>query len=353
MATPSTAPTPRPTPTPSAATGLKVVFVLDSTPQGALERAMPAFQAAQLAFAAAAREGGVPTVEISTFDLEGDPARLHDLAAQVAADHSYVAAIIAPFLADQQDVQHALDVPVVSLSARDGPSPDAPTAWLRLVPRIDVQGTAVGDAVAATRLAARGVCLAPGVPDGSLFAHAVAGALGRDTVDETPTPAAIRSSGCRVIAWTGDATTAAETLLELGRPRPRVIGGPALREPAFLELAGTTAGGVAAICGCADVSTSLALAAQRFIQDFQSEYGRAPGPGAVEGWDGAHLLLNAIRQGGGTAAGVNASLERVTSFEGLGGRYRFAPDGDLANPTRHLERYRVVGGRWVPATVRP
>jgi branched-chain amino acid transport system substrate-binding protein len=216
-----------------------------------------------------------------------------------------------------------------------------------------VQGTAVGDAVATTRLARHGVCLAPGVPDGSLFAHAVARALGRDPVDETPTAAAIRSSGCRVIAWTGDATTAGQTLLDLARPRPRVIGGTALREPAFLELAGTTAGGVEAICGCADVSTSLALAAQRFVQDFQSEYGRAPGPGAVEGWDAAHLLLNAIRLGGSTAAGVDAWIGGVTSFDGLGGRYRFSPDGELANADRHLERYRVVGGRWVPETSRP
>jgi ABC-type branched-subunit amino acid transport system substrate-binding protein len=328
---------------------LKVVFVLDSTPDGAQERAMPAFQAAELAFASAARDGEGPTVDLVSYDLEGDPARLDDLAADVAEDPGYVAVMIAPFLAGQREVHAEVPLPVVSLSPRDGPSADATSAWRRLVPRIDVQGTAVGDLVASLRIAHRGVCIAPGVPDGSRFGRAVAHVLTTRRTDETPTPDAIAAAACGVVAWTGDATSAGDVLVALGRPRPRMVGGPALRDPTFVAEAGTAAGGTEAICGCADVSTSLRLAAQRFVQDFQSEYGRAPGAGAVEGWDGAHLILDGLRQGGLTSSAFGAWLASQAAFDGLGGTYRFAQDGELANPLQHLWRFRVEGGRWVPA----
>jgi ABC-type branched-subunit amino acid transport system substrate-binding protein len=349
----SKSPPPTITATPSGSVApehLQVLYVLDTSVEGADESALPAQQAIQLAFAGAAPTGDTPPVDLVAYDLQGDPNRLTALADQVASDPSIVALVIAPPLEGQRAVESAVRLPVLSLSPRDG-APDDGDAWRRLVPRIDEQGTVLGHAIAGMHAARRGVCLAPDQPNGSRFAQSVVTAIG-DAARLIPTaaPADVRAARCGVLAWTSDAETAVQFLAGLGRPRPRLVGGPALREPTFLTDAGHEAQGARSWCGCADVSTSLQLAAQRFIQDFQSEYGRAPGPGAVEGWDAAHLLLRGLRDGGAEAASLGAWIERRSSFVGLGGEYRFDRTGELADPRAHMRAYRVDGGRWIPAT---
>jgi ABC-type branched-subunit amino acid transport system substrate-binding protein len=334
--------------TPAAAVPdeVKVLFVLDSSAGSGEEGPVPAFQAAELAFAAAALEPDAPPVDLVTYDLLGDPERLDALAAEVAADPTYVAAMTAPSLAGQRSLER-LGLPVVSLSPR-GRLGSGTTTWRRLVPRMSVLGAAVAGIVASTDAAGHGVCVA--APDGTR--SALAGAIGhalpaRVPVADASTAGAIAAAGCGVVALAGDPAAAAATVAALERPRPLVIGGPELREPTFLDDAGPAARGVEAVCGCADLSTSLALRAQRFIQDFQSQYGRAPGAGAVEAWDAAHLLLGALRDGGTTAGAVSAWLATTHRVDGLGGRYRFGADGELADPLTHVYRYRVQGGRWI------
>jgi hypothetical protein len=97
------------------------------------------------------------------------------------------------------------------------------------------------------------------------------------------------------------------------------------------------------------VSTSTELAARRFIQDYQSEHGVAPGAFAVEGWDAAHLILRAAGDRGITRALVARSLEQLTTADGLEGTRRFAADGEPLEPRALLRLYRVEGGRWVRA----
>jgi branched-chain amino acid transport system substrate-binding protein len=127
-----------------------------------------------------------------------------------------------------------------------------------------------------------------------------------------------------------------------------LVGGSGLREPGFLELAVAVADGTTSFCSCADVSTSLELAAQRFIQDYQSEYGSAPGPYAVEGWDAARVLIRVLDEGGATRADLVARIATTTAADGLAGAYVFA-GGELADPESAIRKYTVEGGRWVPA----
>ena len=131
-------------------------------------------------------------------------------------------------------------------------------------------------------------------------------------------------------------------------PGTTAIGGDRLLDPAFLEAAGASADGVLATCPCADLSTSTDIAARRFIQDYQSDYGLAPGPYAVEAWDAAHLILQALRGPGASREDVLTALGDTTVFEGLGGTYGFGPDGEPADPEGAVRVYRVEGGRWVP-----
>ncbi|HEX5951373.1 MAG TPA: hypothetical protein VFZ96_10240, partial [Actinomycetota bacterium] len=98
---------------------------------------------------------------------------------------------------------------------------------------------------------------------------------------------------------------------------------------------------------CVDVSTSFDLAAQRFIQDYQSEFGLPPGPYAVEAWDAARILVGAFREGATTRKAVGVALSALRTFDGLARAYRFGPDGDLQEGRRSVRLSRVEGGRWL------
>jgi ABC-type branched-subunit amino acid transport system substrate-binding protein len=95
------------------------------------------------------------------------------------------------------------------------------------------------------------------------------------------------------------------------------------------------------------VSTALGLGAQRFIQDYQSEFGTPPGPYAVEAWDAAHMLIEALEGAGSSRESLLARLASITRFEGLGRAYAFV-GGELARPADAVRVYRVEGGRWTP-----
>jgi branched-chain amino acid transport system substrate-binding protein len=328
-----------------------VAFIQDLSPEGSSEVTLPALQAIELAFLSAALEADPVLLDVVTFDTQGDPATAEEVAATIVGDPSFVAAVVAPGLPAQAAVGEPLasaGVPVVSLSARGAVADPAPGTWLRLVAPIEAQARALIEGVDGMGSSRRGVCVVPAEPDGTTFARDVGRLLARSrTVVEIDDLDALSTAGCGVVVWAGGPEAGAAIAAALG-PRQRLVGGPALLNPAFLELAGPAAEGATAFCSCADVSTSLDLAAQRFIQDYQSEYGSAPGPYAVEGWDAAHLLVRAVREGAPTRAGVVSSLAATGSEDGLGGSYVFT-DGELAHPEAATRRFLVEGGRWIEA----
>lgn len=351
-----TPPTPTPSIAPSLATEWKVAYIRDLSPEGAVAATTPAQQAVELAFAAASLRGGEPlAVEVVAFDTQGDAALAAEIANEVAADPAFVGAIAGPDLSGQAALGETLGragVPVLSLSGRDSASDAAPGTWLRLVAPVEAQAIALARTATSLKHARLGICLVAGPADGSVFARTVARsiAVSVDAIDVADMDD-IEAAGCRVVAWTGDAEGGARlaaALIDFEAP-PWLIGGATLRDPVFLEEAGLGAEGAWSLCSCADVSTSLELAAQRFIQDFQSEYGSPPGPYAVEAWDGAHLLLRGLRETEGRQA-LADWLAGTTVFEGLGGTYSLR-EGELADPAASMRAYRVDGGRWILSTI--
>jgi ABC-type branched-subunit amino acid transport system substrate-binding protein len=330
-----------------------VAFVQDLSPEGALERTLPSLQAVRLAFATAALSEDEPLdVEVVSFDTQGVEAATTEVAVEIASDPRYVAAVAAPDLPGQGDLAAGLaaaEIPLLSLSARGPVDPAAPGAWLRFVAPVDAQAGALTEMVLSLRAARKGVCLANGAPDGTTFARTIRRSLPRDLeITEAEGATAITEAGCGVVVWTGDAPGGAElaTALAESPTAPVLTGGPTLRDPRFLSLAASAAEGTISLCPCADVSTSLDLAAQRFIQDYQSEYGSAPGPYAVEAWDAAHLLVRALRDVGPVHADLTGRFAAQRVVEGLGGPYVFE-GGELADPAAGIRRYRVEGGRWL------
>ncbi len=310
---------------------VKVAFLRDLSMPDADEHALPASQAIRLAFETAMLQdpSSVP-VELEEFDLAQDAADLES----IDADPSYVGVIVAPGV-NGDDAELDTDLPVVSLSGLG--AGDGRRAWVRMVaPLATTADTLAG------RLRRSSACVLaedpPPDPLYGLLSEALPGATARP-VDPSASPAtAAAADGSTVRAIRG-----------LQRLDVAFIGGDRLLDPDFLSTAGSAAEAAVALCACANVSTSTELAARRFIQDYQSEHGVAPGAFAVEGWDAAHLILRAAGDRGITRALVARSLGALATFDGLEGIRRFRADGEPLEPRALLRLYRVEGGRWVRA----
>ncbi len=318
--------------TTAATTSPKVAFIRDLSIPDADEHALPAFQGAQLAFQTAVfgDPNAIP-VQLVLVDVAEDPEALE----AIQADPSVVAAIIAPGV----EVDAVGDVPPLSLS---GLVP-ASGSGLRLVPPIGIVARSLA------RSLPPGACIFSEDPPPDRFGALVGQRSGEtpEAIDAAEAAALVSARGCGTVAWVGGPDRGAEAAISLEGSDVRFVGGDRLLDYDFLAEAGIAAEGARAVCPCADVSTSTDLAARRFIQDYQSEFGSAPAAYSVEGWDAAHLVLRAIRQAGATRPDVASWLGAVAAHDGLSSVYRFDTDGELLFPV--VRTYRVVGGRWMSA----
>ncbi|HEX6332122.1 MAG TPA: ABC transporter substrate-binding protein [Actinomycetota bacterium] len=348
---PSASGSPAATPTPEPPPAAAVAFLQDLSPEGALEPLLPVYRAVELAFAAASIDSEDPVdVELTSFDTAGDAEVAGEIAAEIAADPRYVAAIAAPDLPGQAELVSrfaAAGVPVLSLSARGSPEAPPAGAWLRLVAPVRTLGGALAETAASLRRVEDGVCIVEAPTDGTVLGRVAARSLPPDLdLTEVSGPVEVGEAGCGVVLWAGGGVDGAELAASLAATEPHppvLVGGPALLDPRFLVLAEDPH--AVAVCSCVDLSTSLDLEAQRFIQDFQTEYGRPPGAYVVEAWDAAQLVLAALRGGGQDRASVWDRIASTTAIDGLGGPYTLTA-GELADPRSFVRVYRVRGGRW-------
>jgi branched-chain amino acid transport system substrate-binding protein len=290
---------------------------------------------------------------------------VRDVTSKVLADPSIVAAIGAPGLEAQAAIGDALDaagVPWISLSGvgsrLDGRGWDG---WRRMIADQETQGRVLGDAIAA--VAQGGACLlGDGTTASRGLLRGVEGAFDGETVLRATVPEgqagvgevarAVERSGCGAVVWGGEGIAAAAVrrqLVDEGLRRVRFAGGDRMRDEVYIEAAGPAAEGTLATCPCVDVTTSTELVAQRFIQDYQAEFGLPPGPYAVEAWDAARLLVAAFRGGATTRQELLAAVAATDSYEGLGGAYRFDRTGELAAGAERVTVSEVAGGRWLAA----
>ncbi len=352
-------------PTPKAA--VELAFIEDLSVEGASHRVIPAFQGAGLALDAASLAGELPVeVELVALDTGGDPARAISLANEVAGDPGYVGAIVGPFLGGQGPIGEVLDragLPVLSLSALDpGISENGWGAWFRAVADQTEQGSALAGLIEGSPRARRGVCLAGdgGASSEALLRGAAAELRGHVSLRMTVPaedagspllPATVKRAGCGVIVWGGFSTEAALIRIRMtsaGLGSVILVGGDGAKDEEYLTAAGRSGEGTIVSCPCVDLSTSTDLAAQRFIQDYQAEYGSPPGIYAAEGWDVARMFVAAFRSGAVDRTEVARSLQGLDGFEGLANTYVFQADGELAPGSAVVHLYRDEGGRWIP-----
>jgi branched-chain amino acid transport system substrate-binding protein len=320
---------------------LKVAFVKDLSVPDADEHALPAVQAARLAFETASTNDPDRTpVELQEFDLQRDP---NDLQA-IETDPGYVGVIVGPGV-DETAASLDTDLPVVSLSGLGAPA--SRQAWIRLVAPLST----VADALAA-RLGKAHACVQAEDPAPDPLFDMLSERLPRaaaETIDPASAAEVAADAGCTTVVWAGGPDAGAAAARALRPAGVTFVGADRLLDPDFLSGAGSEAEGSFALCACSSVSTLTDLAARRFIQDYQSQHGVAPGAYAVEAWDAAHVILRALDGDRTTRSQVAQALEDVSEVRGLEGVRRLGEDGEPLDPRALLHLYVVRGGRWVPA----
>ena len=310
----------------------RIAFIQDLSAPDADEHAQPALQAAELAVAMHAPEG--VHVELVPFDIAAEPSTIEE----IATDPSFVAAIVGPG-ADGSAVAEA-GVPTVSVSTA-GSTPGGGT-WRRFVAPIDV----VADAIAA-ELSGSEPCVLSEEPPPDALAGLLTDRLGDQaaTLASDEAPSSVGTDACDAVAWAGSPDAAAELSPTLPAG-VALVGGDRLLDPDFAKDGAAAAEGTRAVCACDDLAASTDPAVLRFIQDYQSEFGTAPGPYAVEAWDAAGVILRALLSGSGRE-GVEATVSALERLEGLRMTYLFEATGALADPGGHVGVSELRAGRWV------
>jgi branched-chain amino acid transport system substrate-binding protein len=354
--------TPISTASPTAVTPLKIAFLEDLAPAEAEGQVLPALHAAELALANAGNTDELLSpVELVPIDTSNETAT--DLVTEVADDPSFVGAIVGPYLEDQAAVVAPLDragIATLSLSSRGTHVAEMGLErWRRLVAPRALEAAALASTVDRMAAAGNGLCLldalaSPGWP------KLIRTELRSPVILQMPSPEStadiaraverVAEANCAVVIWDGSAEVAGvfrKAMVERGLRNVTFAGPDTLKQDVYLATAGPAARRTVVTCPCVDLSAATGLKAQRFIQDYQAQEGVPPGPYAAEAWDAARMFVQAVRAGADGREAVAAALARTRTYEGLAGRYAFAPDGELRPGTQIVYLYRDEGGRWI------
>jgi branched-chain amino acid transport system substrate-binding protein len=347
---------------PSPTATVRVAVLRPGSDPDFIVRILPAEQGLRLAFDEGAAAPGV-AVEVEPVDVGAPPEEVAREIGELAADPGVVAVVLGPGWRPPAELLASLEgagFGTVSLTPLGAPPAGEAGAWRRLVAPLGAEGRALAGLLRELPVARDGVCLAGDGREGPEGAGRVARRIRRELGGAVPVrrlpgadpPAAlvarVATVGCGAVVWLGRAEGAAalrRTLSEQGLRSVLLLGTDRVKDPRFAELAGALGEGTVVACPCADLSLSTEPRALRFIHAYAEAFGAAPGIFAVEGFDAGRLLLRAIAEGGPSRAGVARALAGIGVHEGLGGVYRFGPDGELLGPGVRL--YRDEGGRWV------
>jgi branched-chain amino acid transport system substrate-binding protein len=118
------------------------------------------------------------------------------------------------------------------------------------------------------------------------------------------------------------------------------VAGDASKDPEIAQGAGKAAEGVVATCACTDPQHQSDPASQAFTKSYQDRFGRPPQLYSAEFYDGAKLLIDAIRRGARSRDAALANLN-VTTLEGVTKKFSFQPDGEVGAGLVYVYEFRA------------
>lgn len=325
------------------------------------------YNAAKMAFEQANQSGDLPvTVDLVPFDTQGSGDVAAPLVDQVVGDDAFVGVIGPAFSGESAAVGDKLDqagIPFVTQSATDDAlSQNGWTHWFRGLGANSDMGPPASDYLAKVDNVTSACAASDGTPYGlGLKDEAVKefNTLGVDVVlneevepggkDYSALVQKIGDAGCQGLFYGGyspEAGLIRKQLTDAGLGDVVLVGGDGIKDDTYITTAGDSADGTVSSCTCADISKSTDPAAQKFIQDYNAEFGEDPQIYGAEGWDIAQMFIAALKDGNTDRQAITDFLHNLSGFQGLTKSYTFEDTGELAPEARVLFFYEVQKGAW-------
>lgn len=313
--------------------------------------------AVQLAVDEANERGDLPVrLVLEVFDTQLDPAQAQLLATKAVTDRGIIGSVGPLSSGESKAVAPTFDeggLPFVTVASNPDLARHGWKSFHRLMANDEIQGNEVaryldrglkarvvsavhdnteyGKAlalVAERALAERGVATQMTVIDPKALDYSAA-----VNIVKARQPAAIFYGG-----YYPEAGRLVKQLRDAGVTAP-FVAGDASKDPGIAQGAGKAAEGVAVTCACTDPQHQSDPASQAFAKTYQDRFGRPPQLYSAEFYDGATLLIDAIRRGARTRDAVLANLNRTT-LQGVTKKFSFQPDGEVGAGAVYVYEFR-------------
>ncbi len=319
----------------------------------------PSRDGAKLALAQWLEENDDCEIEMVEFDTEGDPAKATPVADQMVANQDFLGVVGGAF-SGETDATKGLfaegGLTMISQSAtntaltQENPSP----VFHRVVGYDEVQGAAIAKYITDTLSATQVFVVDDGTTYGGPLGDKIKSELGDALADSDKTQEGqtdfsavvgkISQAEPDAVVYAGYAAEAGPFVKQLraeGYDGP-FVGGDGIYGSDFPTAAGDAAEGAIITCPCLPADQ----AEGSFAEDFEAEYGTAPGAYAAEGFDAMNIFLAAFADGVDSRESME---EFVDNYEGDGitKSYAFDENGDVTLENVVIWSYKVEGGALV------
>ncbi|MEV4685276.1 branched-chain amino acid ABC transporter substrate-binding protein [Streptomyces kurssanovii] len=303
------------------------------------------------------------------FKLEyvaGDDQGLPDkatAAAQKIIDDESVVAVVGPAFSGPTNTSSPLyaesGLVTVSPSATNPLLTDKEngfTSFLRGVPNDNMQGAGMATYYAKKLQAKKvyliddktdyGVGLATvaekGLKDAGI--EVVKKSVPQKTPDYSATAKDVVNSKADALIYAGyyqDAAPFAKKLKDAGY-KGAAISGDGTNDMKFVELAGDASENWFLTCPCTDATVEAGT--KKFAEDYQKEFGRAPGTYSAEAYDIANMIIAEVKKSGADVEreALRDALAKA-SYKGLTKTFSFGENGEFTGTDVYL--YQVKGGK--------
>ena len=120
----------------------------------------------------------------------------------------------------------------------------------------------------------------------------------------------------------------------------KFLSGDGSKDPGIAEGAGGAADGVQVTCACADPAHQPDPASKAFAVTFEERFGRSPRLYTAEAYDGAAVLIDAIRRGGERRDTLLKTL-KTAQVHGVTKTLSFHPDGEVGAGSVYVYEFRA------------
>jgi branched-chain amino acid transport system substrate-binding protein len=299
-------------------------------------------------------------IKLVEFDSEGDPAKATPLATKMATDKSFLGVIGGAFSGETRATKSifngaGLTMISQSATATDLTLEDPVPVFHRVVGYDEIQGTAIGKYIQTVLKAKKVFVVDDSTTYGQPLADKVKSVLGSavtasDKTQEKQTDfsavvSKAKAANPDVIFYGGYAAEAGPFLKQLrdAGVKAQFIGGDGLYGVDFPKAAGSASEGAVVTCPCVPAEK----VGGTFAQDYQKEFGEAPGAYAGEGYDAMTIFLKAFEDGAKTRQDVEKFVDNYDE-DGLTKHIKFDDKGDVAAENVVVWAYKVQGGNLVP-----